>query len=144
MDLSRQRFYSRDFSGQDLRKVSMRGSLFSSCNFDSADLSEADCTGSDFQGSSFDQTTCYRTNFKDATLAGTRFNPKDCFGMTLTLQCKTFQGMKVGALWFYAWLLFATMMHPFGDTSDMVDRVVTAIGPERWVKLKALFGKRQF
>lgn len=144
MDLSKQRFYGRDFSGQDLRRASMRGSLFSNCKFDDADMSEADCTGADFQGSSFEQTNCYRTNFKDAVLAGTKFNPRDCFGMTITLQCRTFQGVRVGALWFYAWLLFLTMTHPFGGEVDMVDKVRIAIGPDRWLKLKTLFGKREF
>lgn len=143
-ELSKKRFYSVDFSKQDLRGARMRQSLFHNCNFDEADLTEADCSGSDFQGSSFDQTNCYRTNFKDAVLAGTKFNPRDCFGMTLTLQCRTFQGTRVGALWFYAWLLFATMMHPYGGETDMVDRVKIAIGPERWAKLRAMFGKREF
>lgn len=143
-DLSRQRFYGRDFTGMDLRRAAMRSSLFMNCNFTNADMAEADCSGSDFQGSIFEQTNCYRTNFKDAVLANTKFNPKDCFGMTVSLQCKTFKGMKVGALWFFAWLLFATMMHPFGSEAGLVDRVVEAIGAERWVKLKAVFGKREF
>jgi uncharacterized protein YjbI with pentapeptide repeats len=145
-DFSRQRFYSTDFSGQDLRRAQMRSSVFYNCKFDNADMTEADCTGSEFTGSSFEQTNCYRTNFRDAALAGTHFNPKDCMGMTITLSCKTFKGMKVGALWFYAYLLFATMMHPFGTetSSTLVDKVIDAIGTDRWVKLKALFGKREF
>lgn len=124
----------------------MRNSLFMNCNFNEADMSEADCTGSDFQGSSFEGTKCYRTNFRDAVLAGTKFNPKDCFGMTISLSCKTFKGMRVGALWFYAWLLFATFMRPYGseESPGLVDKVIEAIGGDRWVKLKAIFGKREF
>jgi uncharacterized protein YjbI with pentapeptide repeats len=143
--LSRQKFYNADFSDMDLSRRKLRQSLFYQCKFDRANMSEADCEGSDFFGSSFVDTVCYRTNFKDAKLANTKFLPKDAFGITLTMQCKTFDGMHVSQNYFYAWLIFATMMKPdkFPVQEDLLNSLVVAIGPERYVKLKALFTKRE-
>ena len=143
-DLSRKKFYGRDFSSLDLSRLKLRQSVFYGCNFNYADMSETDCEGSEFFNSTFIDTICYRTNFKDAKLAGTTFAPKDAMGITLTMQCHTFDGMKVSPLWFLCWLLMGTMMKP-GDGplgNDLVDKVISAIGAERYVKLRGLFGKR--
>jgi hypothetical protein len=145
-DLSKKRFYNRDFSGLDLSRLKLRHSVFYNCNFNSSNLSETDCEGSEFFGSTFIDSVCYRTNFKDAKLAGTTFAPKDCMGMTVTMQCQTFDGMKVSPLWFLCWLLMATMMVPgdgvFGKGSELVDKLINVIGTERYLKLRGLFGKR--
>lgn len=143
-DLCRKRFYNRDFKGKNLVKRKLRQSLFMQCNFDEADMSEADCEGSEFFGSTFRNTICYRTNFKDAKLAGTLFEPKDCFGITLTLQCKTFDGMKVSPLWWWGWIFFGTMLHPLTKLGqdDLRDGLIAHIGTERYLKLVSMFGKR--
>jgi uncharacterized protein YjbI with pentapeptide repeats len=143
-DLSRQKIFSRDFSGQKLSHAKMRSSLFHRCNFDRADMTEADCEGSEFLGSTFRETICYRTNFKDAKLAGTVFEPKDCFGMTVTLQCKTFDGVKVSPLWWMMWAMFLTIMKPEKlNGEDLIDRAILMIGPDRYLKLKTLLQKRE-
>lgn len=144
IDMCRQKFYSQDFSGLDLTNKKMRQSMFMNCKFDGANLTEADCEGSDFFGSSFRETICYRTNFKDAKLAGTLFEPKDCFGMTITMQCQTFDGMRVSPIWLYGWLIFATMMRPVKMPAgeDLMNGVIAAIGAERYVKLRSMFTKR--
>jgi hypothetical protein len=145
-DLTRKKFFNQDFSEQDLSKLRMKQSTFHRCNFDRADMSETDCEGSEFLGSSFKDTNCYRTNFKDAKLAGTIFKPHDCFGMTLTLQCSTFKDLRISALWWYVWLMFAGLMKP-GDSvveeEKLQTDLVTMIGPERYVKLRATLTKRE-
>jgi hypothetical protein len=142
-DLSRKKFYSVSFAGQDLTKCNLRNSLFFKCNFDSANLTEANCEGSEFTGSSFRGTNCYRTNFRNAKLAATIFEPSDAMGMTITLECKALQDMRVSPLYFYAWLIFALMLHPIGIATPIKDDIIAAIGAERYVKLKALFAKRE-
>lgn len=142
-DLSHKRFYSVNFSGQNLSKCKIKGSLCYQCNFDDADLSEADCEGTDFTGSTFLRTNCYRANFRDASLAATVFEPKDAFGITVTLQCRTFQDMRVSALWWFGWLIFGTAMHPTGTAEPVKDNLIAAIGAERYAKLKSLFLKRE-
>ena len=143
LDLNKKRFYGVDFSMADLSHLKMQGSLFLHCNFNDANMTETDCTGSEFTASSFINTICYRTNFKDAKLGQTVFQPKDCMGMTITLACGTFQNAKVSPLWFMAMLIFCTMLKPIGTTEPLVDNLIAMIGAERYTKLKGLFGKRE-
>lgn len=145
-DLCRRKFYSRDFTGAKLYKKRMRQSLFYRCIFDDADMTEADCEGSEFTGSTFRRTNCYRTNFKDAKLGATLFEPKDCFGMTVTLQCKTFEQMKVSPLWWNIWLMLATMMHPVQPLAPgplMEEKLIAFIGAEKYVKLRSMLKGRE-
>lgn len=144
-DLSRQRFYQVDFSSQDLSKLKLRQSLFHRCNFDAADMTETDCEGSEFFGSTFRNTVMYRTNCKDAKLAGCVFEPKDCFGITVTLQCKTFDKMKVSPMWWYVWMCFAGLMLPGSvrECEELQNRLIQAVGPERYVRLTTLMSKRE-
>lgn len=145
-DLSRQKFYSEDFSMQDLRKVKLRQSTFHRCNFDGADMTEAECEGSEFSGSSFRNTNCYRTNFKDAKLGATIFEPKDCFGMTLTLQCSTFTNMKISTVWWMVWVMFASMMKPGRSVAEeeaLQNQLITAVGSEQYVRLRSHLQKRE-
>lgn len=144
-DLSRQKFYGRDFSGQDLSRLKMRQSLYQRCNFDDADMTEADCEGSEFFGSTFRNTRMYRTNLKDAKLGLTVFEPRDCFGLTVTLQCATFDKMKVSPMWWYVWAMFGALMQPGGvrETEEMHNRLIQMIGAQRFVKLRALLQKRE-
>jgi uncharacterized protein YjbI with pentapeptide repeats len=144
-DLSRQKFYQTDFSGQDLSKLRMKQSLFHRCNFDNADLTEADCEGSEFLGSTFRDTVMYRTNCKDAKLGGTVFEPRDCFGLTLTMQCKTFNKTKVSPTWWYSYIMFAALMIPGNvqQSEEMINKLIQVVGPERYVKLRTLLAKRE-
>lgn len=144
-DLSRKKFYQVDFSKQDLSRMKMRQSLFHRCNFDDADMTESDCEGTEFIGSTFRDTVMYQTNCKDAKLAGTVFMPKDAFGLTITLRCKTFDKMKVSPLWWYVWLMFGSLMQPgsVADTEELHNRLIQAVGPERYVKLTSLLHKRE-
>jgi uncharacterized protein YjbI with pentapeptide repeats len=144
-DLSRQKFYGVDYSGQDLSRMRMRQSLFHRCNFDNADMTETDCEGSEFFGSTFRDTVMYRTNCRDAKLAATVFEPKDCFGITLTMQCKTFDKMKVSPMWWYTFLMFGSLMLPgsVADQEELQNRLIQAIGTERYVKLRTLLAKRE-
>lgn len=144
-ELSRQRFYKHDFSGQDLSKAKMKHSLFSECNFDNADMSEADCQGSEFFGSTFRDTKLYRTNFADAKLANTVFMPRDAFGITLTMNCKTFENMQVSQLWLLSFLMLGSMMLPETEPvkTDFRDGILAVIGAERYTKLRAMFARRE-
>lgn len=142
-NLSNVSFVGRSFKGQDLVKKVMRFSKFECCDFDEVDLTEADCTGSSFAGCTFRRTVCYQTNFKDCVFGGAIFEPKDLYGATFTMTCKTFQNMHISQQWWYAWLLFGTQMVP-SDTPNKNCRemLIGMIGAERFTKLKALFAGR--
>ena len=144
-NLSKVKLEKRNFSNQNLRERNLSHSVFDCCNFDGADMTDANCEGSTFSGSTFRDTICYRTNFRNAKLAGTIFQPRDAYGMTVSLSCDTFRNMRVGQLWWYAWLVFATQMEPASEPvkGDIKGALIAAIGAERYVKLAKLFQRRE-
>jgi hypothetical protein len=142
-DLSKQKFFNKDFSDMDLKGVPMDHSVFTLCKFKNADISGNDCSYSNFSGSDLTDVIANSTNFAHSQL-GCRFFPKDAYGITLTLECKTFQGMVVGKLWWYAWLYFAAIMLPEKDEGkDLVDILIKAIGSQKYLTLKKIFEARR-
>jgi hypothetical protein len=143
--LSNKKFYNQNFRGADFNKRDMRRSTFMYCTFDGADMSEADCTGSEFYGSSFRETNCRATNFKDANLHATLFEPSDCYGMTLTFNCSTFQDVKISRVWWDAFLFcLCGLMIPAkdGEGFDPRSAIINAIGREHFIALAEKFKQR--
>jgi hypothetical protein len=143
--LSYRHFAECNFSGRDMAGKKMDHSLFIRCCFDRSNMSNAEAEWSSFDYSSFKETKLSYTSFKESSLTGTIFEPSDAYGMTLTLQCKTFQGIRISQLWFLCWLLFGSMMtaakYPVDEPWN--DKLIALIGAERYVKLKALFCRRE-
>lgn len=139
------RFEGTSFEGQDLRGKDLSGSIYLNCNFDNADLTEANCSRCDFTCSSFRHTLLTRTNFAQSKLACTVFEPNDCYGMTITLECRTFQNATIGQIHWYSWLMFLASMMPVAVPvkDNLRDNLVALIGAERYVKLKAMFARRE-
>lgn len=66
--------------------------------------------------------------------------------MTVTLQCKTFDKMKVSTMWWMVWLMFASTMRPGAtvvEEEDWQNKLIAMIGPERYVRLRGLMTKRE-
>jgi uncharacterized protein YjbI with pentapeptide repeats len=145
VDLSNQKFQGVDFSSQNLAKKKVTGSKFINCSFDDADMSEGDFEHCDFTGSSFRRTNLYYTSFKRSKLACTVFEPRNVYGITFTLECKTFQNMMIDQANWYYYVMLASMMIPgkVPVKENLVDKLIAMIGAERYVKLKALFERRE-
>ena len=142
-DLSYKQFFNQDFSDMDLKGVPMHHSRFTLCNFTNADISANDCSHSDFSGSILKDVKCNGTNFAHSIL-GCRFYPKDAYGITVTLECRTFRGMVVSKLWWLAWVYFALIMLPEKDNGvSLTDLLIKGLGAERYLKLKKIFDARQ-
>jgi len=143
--LTRQRFEKVDFSGQDLEKADLSFSVFHGCNFDGANMSESNCEGCDFTGSTFRRTKMYRLNGRNAKFAATIFEPIDCYGITLTFDCLTFQSVHIGQLWWYAILSMIASMWPAPAPvkEPLRDNLIALIGAQRYVKLKQMLQARQ-
>jgi len=134
------KLYKHDFSGQDLSYTDFRSASLIECNFNNADLSYANFEAANCRDAYFVGTKLYRTNFKDAALAGSRFEPKDAFGMTITLACETVDGMKIGKLWWFIWIMMALRMQL--PEPELELGIINAIGKERYVGLRQLFERR--
>lgn len=141
--LSRQKFFRKDLSGQDLSGQDLSYSDFICCNFRDTNLTKANCSYSDFTGSILDRTKCTHTNFMKSKLACV-FRPSDAYGMTLTLECKTFKGMVISKLWWHGFVYFAMLMKPEEDNGkDLRDKIIEAFGTDRYLKIKSLFDRRE-
>lgn len=138
-------YEGRSFEGARLHGADLSKSVFRNCNFNEADLSEVNAEGSDFTGSTFVKTNMRRFNGRNAKLCSTVFEPVDCFQITLTFDCKTFENMKISELWWFAVLTMWASMRPINKPGrgDLRDDLIGAIGAERYVKLKTLLGRRE-
>lgn len=142
-DLSYGNYFNQDFAGMDLKGIPMHHSKFNLCKFIDADISGNDCSHSDFSGSNLTNVRCNGTNFAHSILS-CRFFPKDAFGITVTLECRTFQGMLVSKLWWFAWVYFALIMVPEKDKgTNLNDLLIAALGADRYIKLKQIFDARR-
>ena len=139
---SEKEYKDQDFTGQDLRGQDLSDHVFLRCDFTRADLTGANCTNSSFVGSVFRDTLLTNVNFTNANLGATVFEPADCYGMTVTLQCKTFLNMRVSRQWWLCWAMLHTLMLPSDDTESLRDKLIAVIGAVRYVKLKELFARR--
>ena len=143
-DLSNSQFVNKNFSGQDLTGAKLDHSIFICCNFDKAILNSADCSYSKFTGGTMIDTMCRDTNFSHSIL-NCIFKPKDAFGMTLTLKCETFRGMKTSAFWWYCFVQFALMMmvEKDSDGTDPKDSLIKSLGINKYLALKRMFQERE-
>ena len=129
-----------DFTGADLENADFRGATltyakFNKCNLKYASFEAANCYGADFT-----DANCYRTNFKDANLAYAIMHAKDFYGATFTLECKSFEGVDILPGWWYGWIFYALLMKP--PSSEARDRLIQALGVERFELLKSQYARR--
>ena len=138
------KFYDKDFSNQDLTHADFRGCTLVGCNFDSSDLSYATFEGANCYRSTFRQSKLYHTNFKDAVMAKTFMDPRDMFGMTISVSCDTFDKIKLGKIWLAAWLYLPMLADLPPETKEKIQSVLEdLIGAERVKGLERHFSQRQ-
>jgi len=138
------KFYDKDFSNQDLTHADFRGCTLVGCNFDSSDLSYATFEGANCYRSTFRQSKLYHSNFKDAVMAETFMDPRDMFGMTISVSCDTFDKIKLGKIWLAAWLYLPMLAELPEGTKEKIQSVLEdLIGAERVKGLERHFSQRQ-
>ena len=136
------KFYREDFSGLNLSKSDFRSASIIECDFTGTDLRYANFENANCFGSNFESVDLYRANFKEASLADTLMNPRDAYGLTLTMTCATVHKMRVSERLFVYWLFMATLMK--APTEEWGQKLVTMIGPELLDKLQKGFRERQY
>lgn len=101
-----------------------------------------DVSGCHFQNELFSECTFGRVRgaeFKNCVLAGSNFEAddiRDILGVTLTLDCFTFENMEPSALALDAILFLLTMTRGNGAARQKIE---AAIDPERLEKFRRLF-----
>lgn len=143
-DFSKQRLTQVDFSSQNLTEANFSEAVLVSCNFDSSNLSYADFTRAKVYRCTFRQSKLYHTNFKDAHLAYSLFDPRDFFGMTVTLHCETFDKVKMPSkVYQAAWLFYLLIMDVPEELKEKIRVMIKElVGEERFKALHRHFQNR--
>lgn len=131
-----------DFTGMDLKNADFRGCSLKLAKFNNANLTYANFESANCYGADFTDAILHRTNFKDANLSSVIFKPKDAFGITVTLECKSFQDMKITRNWWAGWLFYGLIMEV--PDKDARDRLIQAMGVDYWEVLRTQYATRQF
>jgi hypothetical protein len=138
------KYYDFDFSSRDLTHADFRGCTLVSCNFDNSDLSYATFEGANCYRSTFRQSRLYHTSFKDAVLAECEADPRDMFGLTLSVSCDTFDKIKLGKIWLASWLFLPMLAEiPDNTRARLRETLNELIGEERVKSMERHFIQRE-
>lgn len=130
-------FSGLDLEGADFRGASLVGAKFNEANLKFAHFENANCVGSDFT-----DAVMHRASLKDTNMSRTKFLPKDAFGLTVTLECKSFQDMEISEGWWGGWLMYGLVMKP--PTEEHRARLIQAIGLAQWEILRSQYANRRW
>lgn len=136
-----------DFSNKDLKNYDFRGASLIEADFTGSDLTYANLDGANCYATKFDRTILHRTNFANANLSeASMMDVQDCYGVTITLECKSFQGLKLSPGWWWGWIFYALLMSPQATPSfipeKMKDELRALMGADRFEVLRRSYSIR--
>jgi len=129
-----------NFEGMELRSADFRNARMPFANFRNANLKFATFESASLHGADFTNANLHRANFKDADTSGTKMLARDLFGVTITLQCTSFQDMQLDEGWWYGFLFYGLLMKP--PSKEAEERLIAALGPERYMVLRRQYANR--
>lgn len=129
-------FDNLDLHGADFRQASVPFSSFKNANLKFANFESANLYACDFTDADM-----HRVNLKDAITSDCIMEAKDLFGATVTMDCRSFQGMKLSPGWYYGWLFYGLVMVP--PSKDVEDKLINLLGPERYMVLRDQYARRR-
>jgi uncharacterized protein YjbI with pentapeptide repeats len=131
-----------DFSGHNLQGADFRGAAVPYCNFSRCNLKFANFENANCYGTQFEDADLHRANFKDAQMSDSSIGmAKDLYGVTFTLECKSFQGIKIDSGWWYGWLFYGLLMKP--PSQEAEDKLIQMMGIERYSVLRDQYARRR-
>ena len=136
LKLSNSVFDDLDLHGADFRQASVPFSTFKRANLKFANFESANLYACDFTDADM-----HRVNLKDAILSDSIMEASDLFGATVTLDCRSFQGMKVSPGWYWGWAFYLLVMQPLNK--EVEEKVIQLLGPERYLVLRDQYARRR-
>ena len=130
-----------DFSGLDLHGADFRQASVPYSNFKGANLRYANFESANLFACDFTDADCHRINLKDAQMADTIMEAKDLFGATVTLECRSFQGMRLSPGWYFGWAFYLLVMQP--PSKEIEEKVISLLGVERYTVLREQYARRR-
>jgi len=124
------RLEGADFSNRDLSNASFRNAYLVEANFENAILVGVNFTDANLWGAKFKGARLYKTNFTRANVTKADVSQAiDLRNVTITLDCQTFEGVKLGKKWLNGWLFLLSMAD---IPEDVKLRLKDIIGPEQY------------
>jgi hypothetical protein len=131
-----------DFSGLDWEKLDAKGLVAPYSNWSNTNVKFADFEGANLMFSKWPNSVIHRTNFKDAKLCDVDFSEaKDFFGVTLTMECTSFMGLKLAPGHWYGFLFYGLLMKP--PTDELKEKLQIFFGAERYEVLRNTYANRR-
>jgi len=136
------KLHSADFSGMDLEKADFRSASCPYADFSNTNCKMINAEGANFTMTKWDGSNLHRANLKDAILCDADMSKvKDFFGITVTMECRTWKGLKLAPGFWYGFLFYGLLMEP--PTQEDRERLEICLGPERFKTLYNLYAVRQ-
>ncbi len=129
-------FSGKNLQGADFRQASVAWCKFNKCNLRFANFEHANC-----YGANFDQADLHRANFKNADTSEAIMTASDMFGVTITLECSSFKGLKLSPGWWYGFIFYALLMEP--PSKEEEDRLIQFLGVKRYTTLREQYARRR-
>lgn len=136
------KLHGADFSGMDLEKADFRSASCPYANFSNTNCRMINAEGANFMMTTWKGSDLHRANLKDAQLCEADLRGvKDFFGVTITLECRTWKGVKLDPGFWYGWLYYGLLMEP--PTQEDGDKLRVCLGPEHYKVLHDLYATRR-
>lgn len=136
------KLYGADFTGMDLEKADFRSASAPYCNFSDTNCRFINAEGANFTLSKWKGSNLHRANLKDTILCDADMRGvKDLFGITMTMECRTWKGLKVDPGFWYGFLFYGLLMEP--PTEEAKEKLVIMLGPEHYETLRNLYATRR-
>ncbi|SRR6266436_5815532 len=136
------KLHGADFSGMDLEKADFRSASCPYANFTDTNCRFINLETANLTLTTWDGADLHRANMKDAILCDADMSKvKDFFGVTVTMECRTWKGLKLSPGHWWGFLYYGLLMVPPSD--EVRDRLTVCMGEEVYRTLKELYSTRR-
>jgi hypothetical protein len=136
------KLHGADFTGMNLEKADFRSASCPYAVFKDTNCKFINAEGANFTCTSWGGSNIHRGNFKDAILCDADWRGvKDMFGITMTMECRTWQGLKLDPGFYYGFLFYGMLMEP--PSEEIKDKLITFFGVDHFKTLHKLYANRQ-
>src|SRR6266446_7008663 len=107
------KLHGANFSGLDLEKAYFRSASCPYANFEDTNCKMINAEGANFTLTKWRGSNLHRANLKDAIMSDSDLRGvKDFFGVTITMECRTWMGVKLDPGFWFGWIYYALLMEP--------------------------------
>jgi len=137
------KLHSANFSGMDLEKADFRGASLAYANFSGANCKFANFESANLTFTKWDDGNLHRANLKEAILSDADMSKvSDFFGVTITMECSSFQGLKLPEGFWWGWVYYAAgLMEP--PSEEAKEKLLLAMGIETYKVLREQYANRR-